>query len=106
LLATIILGITFLACQGIEYKYGVTFSWKENVYGSTFFVTTGFHGFHVTFGTLFLWFCLVRALVTTAGLQLLLWHGFIFNFIWWCHMLKLRRKRRLRHAFFKKYEYW
>jgi len=26
LLATIILGVTFLACQGIEYKYGVTFS--------------------------------------------------------------------------------
>ena len=60
LFSTIILGITFLLCQAIEYKYGITFSWKDNIYGSIFFVTTGFHGFHVTIGTLFLWFCLVR----------------------------------------------
>jgi len=53
LFATIVLGIIFLYCQGIEYKYGVTFHWKENIYGSTFFVTTGFHGLHVTIGTIF-----------------------------------------------------
>lgn len=64
LLVTIILGITFLMCQGIEYKYGVTFKWKENVYGSSFFVTTGFHGFHVTVGTIFLLFCLLREILT------------------------------------------
>lgn len=44
----------------LEYKYGLTFSWKENIYGSTFFATTGFHGFHVTIGTIFLIFCLAR----------------------------------------------
>jgi len=60
LLVTIILGVTFLFCQAIEYKYGVTFHWKENIYGSTFFVTTGFHGLHVTIGTIFLLFCLLR----------------------------------------------
>jgi len=60
LAATIVLGITFLACQVIEYTAGVSFSWKDTVYGSIFFTTTAFHGFHVTFGTLFLWFCLVR----------------------------------------------
>lgn len=65
LLATIILGVVFLCCQGIEYKYGVTFRWKENIYGSTFFVTTGFHGLHVTIGTIFLLFCLIRSLVTS-----------------------------------------
>lgn len=64
LLVTIILGVTFLICQGIEYKYGVTFKWKENVYGSSFFVTTGFHGFHVTVGTVFLLFCLLREIAT------------------------------------------
>jgi len=64
LVSTIILGVTFLVCQGIEYKYGITFSWKENVYGSIFFTLTGFHGFHVTFGTMFLWFCLVRAILS------------------------------------------
>jgi heme/copper-type cytochrome/quinol oxidase subunit 3 len=60
LTSTIVLGITFLACQIIEYTVGVSFSWKDTVYGSIFFTTTAFHGFHVTFGTLFLWFCLVR----------------------------------------------
>jgi cytochrome c oxidase subunit 3 len=60
LFCTIVLGVIFLLCQAIEYKYGIAFSWKDNVYGSIFFVTTGFHGFHVTFGTLFLCFCLVR----------------------------------------------
>lgn len=70
LLCTIILGITFLACQFIEYKYGITFSWKENVYGSIFFILTGFHGFHVTFGTMFLWFCWARAVISRAGLLL------------------------------------
>jgi heme/copper-type cytochrome/quinol oxidase subunit 3 len=67
LLATIILGVTFLYCQGIEYKYGITFRWKENIYGSTFFVTTGFHGLHVTIGTIFLLFCLLRNLITSSG---------------------------------------
>lgn len=60
LLVAILLGIVFLCCQMLEYKYGITFSWKENIYGSTFFVTTGFHGFHVTIGTIFLIFCLAR----------------------------------------------
>jgi cytochrome c oxidase subunit 3 len=64
LFATITLGVTFLCCQWIEYKYGITFTWKENVYGSTFFVTTGFHGLHVIIGTLFLLFCLVRSILT------------------------------------------
>jgi len=63
---TIILGLTFLLCQGIEYKYGITFHWKENVYASSFFVTTGFHGLHVTIGTIFLLFCLLRTLITTS----------------------------------------
>jgi heme/copper-type cytochrome/quinol oxidase subunit 3 len=65
LLVTIILGVTFLFCQGIEYKYGITFRWKENIYGSTFFVTTGFHGLHVTIGTIFLLFCLIRTWLTS-----------------------------------------
>ena len=66
LLVTIILGITFLCCQGIEYKYGITFRWKENIYGTTFFVTTGFHGLHVTIGTIFLLFCFLRNIITAS----------------------------------------
>lgn len=60
LFLTILLGTVFLFCQAYEYKYGVTFSWRDNIYGSIFFITTGFHGFHVTVGTLFLLFCWVR----------------------------------------------
>lgn len=60
LFLTIILGTVFLFCQAYEYKYGITFSWRDNVYGSIFFVTTGFHGLHVTIGTLFLLFCWLR----------------------------------------------
>ena len=39
------------------------------MYGSIFFILTGFHGFHVTVGTLFLWFCLVRALLAGSNLK-------------------------------------
>jgi cytochrome c oxidase subunit 3 len=60
LLFTIILGLVFLCCQGYEYKYGVKFSWRDNIYGSIFFITTGFHGLHVTIGVLFLTFCWLR----------------------------------------------
>lgn len=63
LVATVLLGLIFLVCQAIEYKYGVTFSWKDNIYGTIFFVTTGFHGAHVIIGVLFLIFCLVREVV-------------------------------------------
>ena len=44
--------------------FTVAFVWKpwlvDSVYGSTFFVATGFHGFHVIIGTIFLLICLVR----------------------------------------------
>jgi heme/copper-type cytochrome/quinol oxidase subunit 3 len=64
LFLTVLLGVTFLFCQAYEYKYGVKFSWRDNIYGSIFFVTTGFHGLHVTIGTLFLAFCWIRHLLS------------------------------------------
>ena len=54
---TIILGATFLACQAKEYIHAYTvqhMTLHSGVYGSTFFMLTGFHGFHVTLGTLML----------------------------------------------------
>jgi len=56
---TIVFGLTFLWVQGLEYKYGVKFSWRGNIYGSIFFLLTGFHGFHVTVGLFFLIFCFI-----------------------------------------------
>ena len=54
---TILLGVTFLFCQAHEYmeayfEKGLTLS--SGIYGTTFFCLTGFHGLHVTIGTLML----------------------------------------------------
>lgn len=54
---TVLLGIAFLCCQAIEYKeayehFDLTLS--AGIYGTTFFMLTGFHGAHVTIGTIML----------------------------------------------------
>nr|YP_010490453.1 cytochrome c oxidase subunit III [Ibla cumingi]UWM12939.1 cytochrome c oxidase subunit III [Ibla cumingi] len=59
LMITILLGIYFTAIQAYEYKEA-PFSIADAVYGSTFFVATGFHGLHVLIGTTFLSVCLYR----------------------------------------------
>jgi cytochrome c oxidase subunit 3 len=54
---TVLLGATFLGCQAKEYIHAYTvqhMTLGSGVYGSTFFMLTGFHGFHVTLGTLML----------------------------------------------------
>lgn len=50
---TIFLGILFLLLQLIEYRYA-PFAINDSVYGSLFFVMTGFHGFHVFIGVCYL----------------------------------------------------
>ncbi|MGB7287557.1 MAG: cytochrome c oxidase subunit 3, partial [Salaquimonas sp.] len=58
---TVALGILFSFVQG--YEYGVApFNFKDSIYGATFFMATGFHGFHVIIGTIFLAVCLIRAM--------------------------------------------
>ena len=57
---TILLGLTFTSIQAYEYTHA-PFAFKGNIYGSTFFMATGFHGFHVIVGTIFLIVCLIRA---------------------------------------------
>merc|ERR1712105_553879 len=61
LLITILLGIYFTMLQGLEY-YEARFTFADSVYGSTFFIATGFHGLHVIVGTLFLMVTLLRHL--------------------------------------------
>lgn len=58
---TIILGIYFSALQAYEY-IEAPFTIADSVYGSTFFIATGFHGLHVLIGTTFLSICLIRHL--------------------------------------------
>jgi cytochrome c oxidase subunit III len=64
LLLTILLGVLFTSIQAYEYAHA-PFAFSQanggDIYGSTFFMATGFHGFHVIIGTIFLTVCLVRA---------------------------------------------
>merc|ERR1711890_132316 len=53
LFLTVLLGIYFTMLQGLEY-YEARFSFADGIYGSTFFIATGFHGLHVIVGTIFL----------------------------------------------------
>ena len=57
---TILLGASFSCIQAFEYHHA-EFAFAGNVYGATFFMATGFHGFHVLVGTIFLAICLKRA---------------------------------------------
>jgi len=60
---TVLLGVTFLFVQGYEYHHAYTelnLKLSSGVYGSTFFMLTGFHGFHVFVGMLMLLFITLR----------------------------------------------
>jgi len=56
---TVLYGAIFTFFQGFEYNNAV-FSINDSVYGSIFYMTTGFHGLHVLVGTIFLLVCLIR----------------------------------------------
>jgi cytochrome c oxidase subunit 3 len=63
LFLTIVLGVTFLALQAYEYTHAyseLNLKLSTGVYGSTFFMLTGFHGFHVTIGAIMLSVMLAR----------------------------------------------
>ncbi len=57
---TILLGLVFSGIQAYEYAEA-PFGFKGTNYGASFFMATGFHGFHVIIGTVFLIVCLIRA---------------------------------------------
>jgi heme/copper-type cytochrome/quinol oxidase subunit 3 len=61
LLITVSLGLIFTLFQLIEYIHA-PFSINSGIYGSIFFMATGFHGFHVLVGTTFLIVCFLREL--------------------------------------------
>ena len=61
LLLTVLLGLAFTLCQAIEYSHAPFKFVGGGIYPSTFFLATGFHGFHVIVGTCFLIVCWFRA---------------------------------------------
>jgi cytochrome c oxidase subunit 3 len=65
MIATIALGATFLGFQAYEYIHAYTelnLKLSTGIYGSTFFMLTGFHGFHVTLGVIMLTVILFRCI--------------------------------------------
>ena len=63
LMATVALGLAFVACQAVEYHeaYAEGLTLGTGIYGSTFFMLTGFHGFHVCVGAIMLSTVLFRS---------------------------------------------
>ena len=59
LILTVILGFSFTLLQIYEYSHAA-FDFSGHIYGSVFYMATGFHGFHVLVGTIFLAVCLFR----------------------------------------------
>lgn len=78
LIVTVCLGVYFLYMQYLEYSERA-FSISDGIYGTTFFIRTGFHGMHVIVGTTFLFYVLVRM---TKGV-LLHNHHFMFEAAAW-----------------------
>ena len=87
LVLTIILGVTFTFVQALEYS-GAGFQYSGNLYGATFFMATGFHGFHVIVGSIFLTVCLIRALrghftpKAHLGFEFDAWYWHFVDVVW------------------------
>lgn len=87
LLITIILGVYFTIIQGIEYNEA-RFRFADSVYGSVFFLATGFHGLHVIIGTLFLIACMWRingGSISPAhhfGFEAAAWYWHFVDVVW------------------------
>jgi len=65
LAATVALGFIFVACQAFEYYEAyahLNLKMSSGIYGSTFFMLTGFHGFHVTMGAIMLLVVMLRGM--------------------------------------------
>nr|YP_009919057.1 cytochrome c oxidase subunit III [Acnemia nitidicollis]QMP96650.1 cytochrome c oxidase subunit III [Acnemia nitidicollis] len=87
LFITILLGIYFSILQGYEY-IEAPFTIADSVYGSSFFMATGFHGIHVLIGTTFLLICLIRHLnfhfskYHHFGFEAAAWYWHFVDVVW------------------------
>ncbi|MDX1268539.1 MAG: cytochrome c oxidase subunit 3, partial [Oceanisphaera sp.] len=90
---TVILGLTFLTLQVWEYVHAyeeLGLRLDSGIYGNTFFLLTGFHGAHVTLGTLMLfimWLRVRKGHFTPAqhfGFQASSWYWHVVDVVWLC----------------------
>jgi cytochrome c oxidase subunit 3 len=84
---TIILGALFTTLQAYEYHHA-QFAFSGHIYGATFFMATGFHGFHVLVGTIFLFVTLMRVLAGHFtehhhfGFEAAAWYWHFVDIVW------------------------
>nr|WBU93932.1 cytochrome c oxidase subunit III [Drosophila paulistorum] len=84
---TVLLGIYFTILQAYEY-IEAPFTIADSVYGSTFYMATGFHGIHVLIGTTFLLICLLRHLNNHFsknhhfGFEAAAWYWHFVDVVW------------------------
>ena len=93
---TVLLGVIFLGFQAFEY-FHANFGFRDGIFPSTFYMATGFHGFHVFVGVSFLTVCFFRArkghftAEKHIGLEAAAWYWhfvdvvwlFLFTFVYW-----------------------
>lgn len=91
LFMTVALGIAFLTLQAYEYHHAYTelgLTMGSGVYGATFFMLTGFHGFHVTLGTIMLIVILFRSMNghfkpdSHFGFEGVAWYWHFVDVVW------------------------
>ena len=84
---TVALGLCFTAVQAYEYTEA-PFSFRGGIFGSVFFMATGFHGFHVIIGTVFLIVCFFRTLAGHFkpdhhfGFEAAAWYWHFVDVVW------------------------
>nr|YP_010736691.1 cytochrome c oxidase subunit III [Heterophrynus longicornis]WEM34675.1 cytochrome c oxidase subunit 3 [Heterophrynus longicornis] len=87
LLLTLILGFYFTILQAWEY-FQASFSISDSIYGSSFFVATGFHGLHVIIGSTFLLITLTRMIKSQLsahhhfGFEATAWYWHFVDVVW------------------------
>jgi cytochrome c oxidase subunit 3 len=87
LIIAILLGLLFTAFQAYEYSHA-QFGFSGNIYGASFFMATGFHGFHVIIGTIFLFVCLLRLMAgqftqeSHVGFEAAAWYWHFVDVVW------------------------
>ncbi|HEU0277616.1 MAG TPA: cytochrome c oxidase subunit 3 [Rhodanobacteraceae bacterium] len=93
---TIVLGLLFLILQAHEYwdsYVHLNMTLHSGIYGATFYILTGFHGLHVTIGTIMLitmWFRCVRGHFSPTnhfGFEAVSWYWHFVDVVWLCLFL-------------------
>src|SRR5690606_3630771 len=89
---TVLLGIIFLILQAEEYIHAYTemgLTLKSGIYGTTFFMLTGFHGVHVTIGTFMLLVMWLRSVLKghfkpddAFGFEAASWYWHFVDVVW------------------------